>query len=223
LYKQYFNTRATEKHYVKISRIATFFLLILSLFVTTQYDRISDAWKFIIACSGGIGSVLIFRWFWWRINAWSEISAMIAPYILFLLIKIKYHLPIKELLGKFEFETLLPIIVAWSTIIWILVTFLTKPTDKEKLISFYKKVHPGGAGWKKIAKEIPETKGDSNYSLLFVNWLCGCIMVLCALFGVGKIIFHNYLAGIIFIFITLLCALIIYRNLSKIGWKKLAE
>lgn len=223
LYKQYIRIGKTEKHYVKISRIATFFLLILSLFVTTQYNRISDAWKFIIACSGGIGSVLILRWFWWRINAWSEISAMVAPYILFLIIKIKYNLPVKDLLTKFEFETILPIIVAWSTIIWIIVTFLTKPTDKKKLILFYKKVHPGGIGWKKITKEVPDIKGDSNYSLLFVNWLCGCIMVLCALFGVGKIIFHNYMAGIIFIFITLLAAFVIYRNLSKIGWKKISE
>ena len=222
LYKPYIRKGAGEKHYVRISRIVTFLLLILSLFVTTQYERISDAWKFIIACSGGIGSVLILRWFWWRINAWSEISAMLAPYLLFLLIKIKYHLSLPALIGKFEFETLLPIIVIWSTVIWILVTFLTKPTEYSKLISFYKKVHPGGKGWEKISKEIPEVQGDSNYARMFINWFCGCIMVLGALFGVGKIIFHNYLPGFLFIFVSLISGYIIYYNLSKIGWKKIA-
>ena len=212
LYRPYFKKNATEKHYVKVSRIATFFLLLLSLIVTTQFERISDAWKFIIICSGGIGAVLILRWFWWRINAWSEISAMLAPYIIYPILKLKYNL---------SFEATLIIIVIWSTIVWLTVTFLTKPSDNSKLISFYRKVHPGGIGWKRISKQVPEIKGDSGYPLLFMNWFCGCLMVLSALFGVGKIIFHNYSVGIIFIFTSLLMGAIIFRNLTKIGWKKL--
>ncbi len=212
LYKKYIKPGKTEKHYVKISRIATFFLLILSLFVTTQFERISDAWKFIIICSGGIGSVLILRWFWWRINAWSEISAMIAPYFVYPILKLKFN---------FGFETSLLIIVAWSTLVWISVTFLTKPVQEEKLISFYKKVHPGGIGWKKLSIKNPEIISDSGFGRLFLNWFCGCILVLCSLFGTGKIIFHEYTAGIIFIFTALLAGAIIYYNLSKIGWKKI--
>jgi len=212
LYRKYLKPGKSEKHYVKISRIATFFLLLLSLIVTTQFERISDAWKFIIECSGGIGLVLILRWFWWRINAWSEISAMLAPYVIYPILKIKYHL---------NFELSLIIIVAWSTFVWLIVTFLTPPADKEKLISFYKKIHPGGIGWKKISGEVPEIIGDTGYNLLFINWFCGCIMVLFTLFGVGKIIFHEYVAGIIFIFTALLAGGVIYRNLSKTGWKKI--
>jgi Na+/proline symporter len=223
LYKPFIKKGASEKHYVKISRISTFFLLLLSLIVTTQFQRISDAWKFVLLCSGGIGSVLILRWFWWRINAWSEISAMLAPYLLFAILKIIYQVPLKDLMTIFDFETLLLIIVAWSTVVWLTVTFLTKPTEKEKLISFYKKVHPGGIGWRKISAELPDVTGDSGYGLLFANWALGCTMILSALFGIGKIIFHQYVAASIFVVIAVFCATVIYRNMSKMGWNKIAK
>jgi solute:Na+ symporter, SSS family len=223
IYKPYIHSGASEKHYVKISRFATFFLLMLSLIVTTQFERISDAWKFVIMCSGGIGSVLILRWFWWRINAWSEISAMIAPYFVFAAMKIYYHIPITQLMNKFSFESLLLVIVGWSTLVWVLVTFITKPCDEEKLIQFFKKVHPGGPGWKKIAENIPDTIGDKGLTNLFINWLCGCVMVLCALFGVGKIIFHEYKAGAIFLIIVIISGYVIYKNLAKTGWVNKSE
>ena len=137
---------------------------------------------------------------------------MLAPYLIYPILKLKYNL---------DFETSLIIIVAWSTVVWLTVTFLTKPSEEEKLISFYKKVHPGGIGWRRIVSKTPETISDSGFGRLFLNWFCGCIMVLCALFGTGKIIFHEYTAGIIFIFTALLAGGVIYYNLSKIGWKKI--
>jgi solute:Na+ symporter, SSS family len=218
IYKPYINSGASEKHYVKISRFSTFFLLMLSLIVTTQFERISDAWKFVIMCSGGIGSVLILRWFWWRINAWSEISAMIAPYFVFIALKLYYGTPVTQLMNRFSFETLLLIIVGWSTLVWVLVTFITKPCEEDKLIQFYNKVHPGGAGWKKIAEKLPDTRGDKGFVNLFINWLCGCVMVLCALFGVGKIIFHEYKAGVLFLIVVIASGYVIYKNLAKTGW-----
>jgi len=83
LFKPFIKPNANEKYYVKVSRIFTVVLLFLSILLTSKLDRISDAWKFILECSSGIGLVLILRWFWWRINAWSEISAIIAPFIIY--------------------------------------------------------------------------------------------------------------------------------------------
>jgi Na+/proline symporter len=213
-FRPYIKPDAEEKHYVKVSRITTFLLMILSLIITTQFERISDAWKFILACSGGIGSVLILRWFWWRINAWSEISAMLAPYAVYPILYFKYHM---------SYESSLIIIVAWSTLVWLTVTFLTKPAGEQKLMDFYRKVHPGGKGWKGIARKLPDVKGDSGFGQLFVNYICGCVLVMFTLFGMGKIIFKEYISGAIFIIIALAAGAIIYRNLSRTGWDKVVK
>lgn len=214
LFKPFIKKNASEKYYVKISRITTFLLIIFSLIVTTQFERISDAWKFILACSGGIGLVLIFRWYWWRINAWSEISAMIAPYIIYPFLVYKYEL---------SFESSLIIIVIWSSIVWLIVTFLTRPTKEEKLMDFYKRVHPGGVGWRAIDKKMPDVEGDKGFGRLFTNWIGGCILVMFSLFGFGKIIFQEYIQGSIFIAIAIVAALLIYRNLSKTGWENITK
>jgi SSS family solute:Na+ symporter len=210
-FRPFIKPDASEKYYVSLSRITTFIMMILSVIVTTQFNRISDVWKFILACSGGIGLVLILRWFWWRINAWSEISAMIAPYTVY---------PILMHYFKMDYESSLIIIVAWSTIVWLTVTFLTKPADEKKLISFYRKVHPGGIGWKGITDKVRDVRADTGYMRLFINYISGCFLVLFSLFGFGKLIFKEYLSAGIFILIALVCGAIIYRNLSKTGWSE---
>ena len=203
-----------ESYYVAISRITTILLLFFSFIVTTQFSRISDAWKFILACSGGIGLVLMLRWFWWRINAWSEIAAMLAPFAVYPILHFRYHM---------DYESSLLVIVAWSTFVWLLVTFITKPTETGKLESFYKRVHPGGKGWKVIADKLPEVKGDSGYKKLFISYISGCVLVLFCLFGFGKLIFAEYVTGIIFIGVALLAGIIVYRNLAKTGWENVTK
>ncbi len=205
---------AKEKYYVRISRMVTVLLIIFSFLVTSQIERISDAWKFILTCSGGIGLVLILRWFWWRINAWSEISAMIAPFVVYPVLHFHYHM---------NYENTLLIIVAWSTFVWVIVTFLTSPTSNKKLKAFYTRIHPGGKGWKTIASQLPEVKGDSGYRILFVSYLFGCLLVLFSLFGFGKIIFKEYSTGFIFLAIALISGIVVYRNLSKTGWDKIGK
>ena len=214
LFKPFVKKNASEKYYVKISKITTFLLLLFSLIVTSQFDKITDAWKFVLTCGSGIGLVLIFRWFWWRINAWSEISAMLAPYLIFPILIYGFNF---DVYGE-DFPITLLIIVIWSSIVWITITFLTKPTDTEKLISFYKKIHPGGKGWRKISDNLPEIKGDKAYGYLFVNWITGCLLVIFTLFGIGELIFQNYIICIIYFAIALLSGILITRNIIKVGW-----
>ena len=213
LFRPFIKPNGDEKYYVMVSRITTFLLLIFSLIVTTQFSRISDAWKFILACSGGIGLVLIFRWFWWRINAWSELAAMLAPYAIY---------PILKSMGV-SFEVTLMIIVAWSTAVWLIVMFLTKPTDEEKLKLFYQRVHPGGRGWKRIAQQLPEVKSDTGFGYLLANWIAGCGLVMFSLFGLGQLIFGKNMSAILYFSAAILCGVLIYRNMRKIGWEKITE
>ena len=212
-YRPFINKNATEKYYVHVSRITTCIILVISLIVTSKMQSISGAWKFILACSAGIGPVLILRWFWWRINAWSEIAAIIAPYAVYPIL----------LYYKVEFEISLMIIVAFSSVVWICATFLTKPVDEATLKSFYRKVRPGGAGWKPLIASNPDVKPDSGYFVLFMNWVAGCVMVISTLFGIGKFLFGSPLAGIAFLSTAACSFAFIYYNLSKTGWAVVEE
>ena len=220
LFRPFVKPGADEKYYVRISRIATFVMMFIALLITTQLTKISDAWKIILIASGGIGAVLILRWYWWRINAWSEITAMVAPYFIlpFLLSKHFAGWNIDK-----DYHKIFLVVVAWSTLWWLAVTFFTRPTNRRKLHAFYLKVHPGGIGWRAIARELPQVKGDKGYGLLFINWLAGVVMVLSALFGIGKFLFKEYVWAAVFTLLVLVSAAVIYRNMQQIGWKKLAE
>lgn len=208
-YRRFYHGTGEEKYYVLVSRITTIIIVLLSLFVTSKLDRISDAWIFILECSAGIGLVLILRWFWWRINAWSEISAMIAPLIIYPFIK-----------TMVEFPYTLFFIVGWSTFIWIIVTFLTPPTDEKILLSFYERIHPGGILWAPIAKKLPHVQGDSDYLHLVIDWIAGCVLVFFSLFGVGKLILGEHIEGFVLLIGAGILGYVIFRHLSTISWKK---
>ena len=139
---------------------------------------------------------------------------MIAPLIIY---------PI----AKFGFGVVSPItlypVVFGTTIIWLVVTFITEPTSQEILSSFYKKVHPGGIGWKRLAEMHPEVTPDAGYGGLFVSWIFGVVLVYSALFGIGELVFTNYLEGIGFLALTALSIVIIYLNMKKQGFEAIAE
>ncbi len=204
-YKRFIIKNQDEKHYVLISRLTTLLLMIISIVVTMFIDRISGAWEFIIECGAGVGLVLILRWYWWRINAWSEISALITPFAL---------LPIVKHFG-IEFPISLFYLVFGTTLVWLIVTFITKPTDEKVLIEFYKRIRPGGKLWKKISEKIPEAKESSNFLIMFLNWLLGVVFVYSTLFGIGSLIFKDYTMAIFYLLIASISITIISLSLAK--------
>jgi Na+/proline symporter len=212
-YKRFIVKDNSEKHYVLTSRIFTLILMILSVVITLFISRISGAWEFILECGAGLGLVLILRWFWWRINAWSEISAMITPFII---------LPILKL-NQVQFPETLFIIVPLTTVVWLIITFLTKPTDENILIAFYRKVYPGGKLWSKISDKIPDAPKQQNFFSMFVNWIAGVVLVYSSLFAIGKIILGFYGDSIIYFALIVFSVIIISRNLSKEGWETIIK
>jgi len=204
-YRRFLNKGNSEKHYVKISRMVTVLLMIISAIVTLFISTISGAWIFIMECGAGLGLVLILRWYWWRINAWSEISAMITPFVIYPVLK----------LNGIEFPSSLFILVSCTTLVWIVVTFLTKPTSEEVLISFYKKIHPGGILWKIVSQKIPDVKSDTGFPKMFANWIAGVILVYSFLFGTGSLILGDLLKTAIFTAAGILSIVLIYKNLSE--------
>lgn len=210
-YKRFVAKEKSQKHYVTVSRLMTLVFMFLSVIVTTQMTTISGVWSFVIECGAGLGLVLILRWFWWRVNAISEIVATITPFVVY---GVLYF-------GDFgvKFPNTLYIIVPITTIAWLITAYITKPTEDSKLISFYTRVHPGGIGWKKISDKLPNIKSDSGYYLLFINWIAGVVLVYSFLFGFGKIIFGQLFIGVIFLLVGLAAALLIKRNFDKVGWE----
>jgi Na+/proline symporter len=209
LYRPFIRPGADEKYYVGVSRITTVALMVLSLVVTAKLETITGAWQFILECSAGIGLVLILRWFWWRINAWSEIAALVAPFAIY---------PIVRFVWKVQFPESLLIIVAGSTAVWLAATFLTRPTSEEVLLSFYRRVHPGGPLWKPISDKLPDVKSDTGYWGLLVDWLAGVACVMLCLFGSGKLIFGQTTAGLLLLGGAVILGGLIYWRLSRMTW-----
>ena len=212
-YRRFINRGQNETYYVRISRIATILLMIISAIVTLFIGTISGAWVFIMECGAGLGLVLILRWYWWRINAWSEISAMITPFVVYPILKI----------NGIEFPITLFILVLCTTLVWVSITFLTKPTSEDVLLKFYTRIHPGGVLWKKISDKLPEVKNDAEFPGMFVNWIAGVVLVYSFLFGTGSLLFGDIFKTLIFLIASIVSIIIIYKNLSAAGWKTLIK
>jgi len=210
-YKRFINKTATEKHYVFVSRWATIGLFLGSVVVTMNLTTVEGAWKFLLALGSGTGLVLILRWYWWRINAWSEISAMLASFIVSLvaIVTVKGRFPDGDLRGD---AWVMLITVAVSTIVWLAVTFLTAPEPDSTLNAFYERVRPGGPGWRRVSARLGYG-GETipGGALAWTNWLAGIIAVYASLFGVGKLIFGEYMTGAIMLVVAVLAFLWIAR------------
>src|SRR5687768_7702 len=195
-YKRFINRTATEKHYVAMGRSATVLLFFLSIFVTMQLGTIAAAWRFLLALGSGTGLVLILRWYWWRINAWSEISSMIASFVVSVtaMAIIKDRFPAGDLRAD---AWVMLVTVAISTIVWVSVTFLTKPEPEEVLERFYRRVRPGGPGWARISEKAGfGREGIPGGALAWTNWIAGIVAVYSSLFGIGRLVLGDVAQGL---------------------------
>ena len=181
-YGRFINKEANQKQLVTASRITTVILMVVSLAVTTQITSISAVWAFIMEAGAGLGLVLILRWYWWRINAWSEIVATIAPFVAF---------GISKYVLGWEFPDSFFLTVAFTTVAWLAATFLTRPTPMAKLQAFYEKIQPDGA-WAPVRKSLGLPQPRTKVFHLLIGWITAAIMVYSTLFLIGDLIFQNY-------------------------------
>ena len=220
VYRRFMQRTKEEKHYVLVSQGITMLLMILSAVITFYMDSIANAWRFLMAIGAGTGLVYILRWFWWRINAWSEISAMISAFIVSMILQFGFHLNEGE---PREFAYLLLITVTITTAVWLSVTYLTNPEPRQILLSFYRKVRPNATMWKPIAAEATDIVPQKDGIFNLVNWLSGVVMIYAFLFGAGKIILGDTLTGVVFILVGFIFGGIIYRGMDKHGWEVLGS
>ena len=219
-YRRFLVREAGEKHYVIASQVVTVLLMFISLVVTFNLGSIGGAWKLLLVTGAGTGTVLLLRWFWWRINAWSEVSAMVVAAAVSLFLQLYWGWESDSSLEPKQFAYLMLVTVGLTTLAWLAVTYLTPPEPREKLVAFYRKVRPAGPGWKPVAAAAgPLEEGPSeSLTVQFVNWIVGCVLIYASLFGIGKLIFKEWLAGGAFVAVAVLAAAIISYNLSRADW-----
>ncbi|MFQ5708514.1 MAG: sodium:solute symporter family protein, partial [bacterium] len=215
-YKRFIKKDAPPEHYVAAGRWTTVGLVLASALVTSQMDTIAGAWKFLLALGAGTGSVYILRWFWWRINAWSEISAMLASFVVAIFLQSVLGLDTTK---TDVFARVMLITVGISSGVWLLVTFLTAPENEATLIEFYRRVRPGGRFWKPVAGKAPEVKPDRGLGWDLLDWAVGIALIYSALFGVGKIILGATTAGSTLLTLAAACFLFIRWDLNRRGWQ----
>jgi len=208
LYKRFLKRKKEEtpqeeqKDYVRKARLFTILIMLVALFATTQISSIDSAATFLIECGAGLGMVLILRWYWWRVNAWSEITASLAPFIGYIIAN--YYL-------KLDYPLNFLFTVGFSTVCWLVVTFTSKPTADATLKHFYNKVQPDGL-WKPYNTS---NKPSKNLVSLFLCWISSIIMVYSCLFLIGDIIFQNLYHALIETVVVIVSFIILRFQLKK--------
>lgn len=224
-YKLQINPQASEKQLVRVGRISTVILMVLSAILALTLQNALQLFNILLVFGAGTGLIFILRWFWWRINAWSEISAMFVSGIIAILLEVT---PLRPYLfandtGIFPNYYEYPLVVLTTTLIWLLVTFATQPESKDVLYSFYRKIQPGGPGWARIinqAKAEDVLIADSNRKWSVPSgisaMLVGCILIYSIMFATGNWIYGNTTKAIILSAIAIVSGIL----LSFI-WKKI--
>lgn len=198
-YKRFVRPDATEKQLVAVGRITTVILMVLGAILALVMTNALQIFEFILAFGAGTGLIFLLRWFWWRINAWSEIAAMFSSGIISIIVNFVYWPADWDNAYKF------PVVVLITSIIWIIATFITKPEDKKTLYNFYQKIQPGGPGWSKIVREaeaenVHIVNEDAHWTVPsgILAMLYGSLFIYCMLFMTGNIIYGNTKQALVF-------------------------
>src|SRR5881396_3075958 len=219
-YRRFLRRDATERHYVRASQVATVLLTVISAIATFYMGSIAGAWKLLIVTGAGTGTVLLLRWYWWRINAWSEVSAMIAAFAVSVLLQTAGGFDSDRPL---DFAWIMLITVAITTGAWLAVTFLTRPEPEGTLVAFYRRTRPSRAGWGPVAALAPDVRASADGLANLLDWAAGCVLIYGALFGVGKLLLHETLPGVVLLGVGAIAGAVIYRDLSRRGWGSVVE
>ena len=210
----------SDAYYVRASQVATVILTLCSAIVTFFMGSIGGAWKVLIVTGAGTGGVLLLRWYWWRINAWSEVAAMISAAVVSVALQVLFGYDTDQ---PKQFALVMITTVAITTFVWLAVTYLTKPEPNETLIAFYRRTRPSRAGWGPVAALAPDVKASTGGLSNLLDWIAGCTLVYGALFGVGKLLLGHTGTGLLLLGLAAVGGVVIYLDLSRRGWATVVD
>ena len=211
-YRRFLAPERNEEHYVRVGRLSTLMLIVLASGVALWLENALQAFQILLQIGAGTGLIFLLRWFWWRISAWSEISAMVVSFAVAL-----YFQFVHEAIGlpALHPSTRLVAGVAITTVAWLAVTFATRPTDRRTLQAFYDRLHPFGRGWR-AAVEIREGAAG-GFTAALIGWFLGCTVVYAALFGTGYLLYGNAGLAALCGAVVAVAAAGLFRVLPRVG------
>ncbi len=212
-YRRFVRTNEPEAHYVLVGRIATGVLMVAAGLFTLVLDTAQGSFNLLLSVGAGTGLLYLLRWFWWRINAWSEITAMASSFVLAAALFIA-----RRRGAAIPNHISLLVTIAVTTVVWLATAYLTEPTDRDTLRRFYMKVRPSGPGWAAIRAECPGTHAPDNLSAAFACWVAGIALVYGALFGAGHLLFGHHTAAFIAIDAAVAGAVVLFIQLPRL-WR----
>jgi SSS family solute:Na+ symporter len=212
-YRRFVHTRDEERHYVRVGRTSTVILIILAGVVSLWLQNALQAFQILLQIGAGTGLIFLLRWFWWRINAWSELSAMIISFLVAV-----YFTLVHEALGFPAMHASLKLVlgVAITTVVWLTVTFLTAPTDRATLQAFYDKIRPFNWGWRRAVETGPR---EGRFTAALSCWVLGCAVVYAALFGTGFALYGRVTVAAACFAIVAIAAVALFRKLPQVGFE----
>ncbi|MGH9404299.1 MAG: sodium:solute symporter family protein [Terriglobia bacterium] len=219
VYRRFLAKDKSDRHYVAVSKLATAGLAVIGAAVSLVMTSVAGAWALLLAIGAGTGTVYLLRWYWWRINAWSEVSSMSAAMLTTAVLHVVFHISDSTAHG---FAESILITVAVTSVVWVAVTFLTSPEPEHKLLEFYRRTGPAAWGWKRIAKLAPEVPPDRDGKYNLADWLLGSFMVYFFMFGIGKFVLGPVWKGWLYMVLGAICGAFIYWDFSKRGWESFA-
>jgi len=184
LYQRFVKPGAGEKHYVMVGRLTTVLLMACAAAVTYVLDTAAESFNLMLSVGAGTGLIYLLRWFWWRVNAWSEITAMVASFLValgFTLARLAGH-PVAS-----HIALITGVLV--TTLVWVATALLTAPTSRERLVAFYRLVRPAGPGWAPIKAEAGIGAAGDSITESMLGWVLGIAFVYAALFGTGSFLY----------------------------------
>jgi solute:Na+ symporter, SSS family len=223
-YRRFIRRRASERHYVYVAQLVTLVLVVVTACVSAQLASIRSGWEVVLQLGAGTGAVYLLRWYWWRINAWSEISTMAASILVTFALNSKMlslaFLGPPQIFsgsGTVVFAKTVLTTTLVSTCAWIAATLATKPEPPEVLLSFYRKARPQITGWRPIAVRAPEIPETNDLARNLWCWILGCVMVYSALFAAGKLLLQHWKLGSLLALLAIASGARMWRELYQMG------
>jgi solute:Na+ symporter, SSS family len=188
-YRRFIKLDADEKHYVSVGRFSTVLLYVVAAFLSLMLESAQDAFEILISIGAGTGLLYLLRWFWWRINAWTEVVAMVSSFAVSV-----FFFAMRKSGNGLPFAYTVLFSVAFTTIRWLIAAYVTEPTSQERLIEFYRKVHPGGPGWRVIREaagvsEAEAARHSDHIGKATLGWISGCLTIWTSLFATGNFLY----------------------------------